>query len=153
MKIIIGIPENEIIGVKEGNIADVTVDIFTDRKWTGTISRISREVNPQTRTFTAEVYINNHDRALKPGLTAHVKLIRRVLKNQIVVSTNLIRTDGDDNFIMVADKNNTAAVYDVLVGASNATHSIIKKGLASGSTIIVKGNHLVSNGTPIKIFQ
>jgi hypothetical protein len=44
-------------------------------------------------------------------------------------------------------------VYDVLVGASNATHSVIKQGLTSGSTIIVKGNHLVSNGTPIKIFQ
>ena len=116
------------------------------------ISRISREVNPHTRTFTAEVHIDNRDRALKPGLTAHVKLIRRVLKNQVVISTDLIRTDGDDNFIMVAD-HDTAALYDVLVGASNATHSVISKGLAAGSTVIVKGNHLVSNGTPIKIFQ
>lgn len=151
MKISIGIPEKEIAGVREGNKAEVTVDIFPGKTWSGRIARLSREVSSQKRTFNAEIIINNNDQKLKPGMTAHVKMVRRVLTNQIVVPTNLIRTSGDDSFVMLAE-NDTAVVCDVLIGPTNKTHSIIAQGLTSGSIIIVEGNHLVSSGTPLKIF-
>ncbi len=150
LKIKVGIPESEIVGVAEGNPAKVTFDIYPNREWDGKISRLSREVTAGSRTFLAEITIDNKDRTLKPGLTAKTEIMRQKLEDRIIVPTEVIVTRGANNFIMVA-QNGVAQKKAITLGAANETETIITSGIALGEKIILEGSQMVTDGTPIKI--
>lgn len=150
MKINIGIPESDIHGVKEGNNAEVTLSVLPGRVWKGKIKRLAREASNKSRSFDAEIHVDNKDRAILPGLTGHVNLVLRNLSNQIVIPTTSILVDGEERFVMIAQDNNCAEKYVVETGASNKTYTVITSGLEIGLKLIVEGQQLVSSGSLIK---
>lgn len=152
VKVTIGIPESEIDGVKEGNEAEVTFSIFPDRTWKGKVYRLTREASRISKTFQAVLQIENSDRKIKPGLTAYVKLILKKMESRIVVPTGAILLEGENNYVMVMEKNR-AVRYDVETGETNNNQTVISKGLPSGSALIVKGHHIVSDGTSVKVID
>lgn len=152
VKVTFGIPESEIDGVKEGNEAEVTFSIFPDRTWKGKVYRLTREASRMSKTFQAILHIENSDRKIKPGLTAYVKLLLKKMESRIVVPTGAILLEGENNYVMVMEKNR-AVRYDVETGETNNNQTVISKGLPSGSALIVKGHHIVSDGTPVKVID
>ncbi len=152
MKVNVGIPESDIADVKTGNKAVITFDLHPGRRWEGTLVRLAREISNRTRTFDAELHIPNKDRTLVSGLTAHVRLTLRTLRDQIVAPTGAIRTDKKESFVMTV-KNGRAVYRAVELGAASQTHTVITGGLKAGDVVIVGGQHLVSNGTPVEIIE
>lgn len=152
LKINFGIPEGEMMGVKEGNTAEITVSVYPEKTWEGKIKRLSRQANKRMRTFAAEIHLRNPDRLLKPGLTAHIRLLRQTLKDQIVLPTGSIQTRGDEHYVMLEMKNH-AVKRQVELGTSNETHTQIVSGLKPGDRLILKGGSQVAEGTPVKILQ
>lgn len=151
LKISIGIPESEITGVKVGNKADVTFDLFPGEVWEGKVTRIAGEITGG-RVFNAEIVIDNKDDLLKPGFTAYVKIERQILENRIVVPTDIILTESTHNFVMVAS-NGVAKYKKVTIGSSDEKYSVLESGIVVGETLIHKGNSIVSDNTPIKIIE
>ena len=152
VKVTFGIPESEIDGVKEGNEAEVTFSIFPGRTWKGKVYRLTREASRMSKTFQAILHIENSDRKIKPGLTAYVKLLLKKMESRIVVPTGAILLEGENNYVMVMEKNR-AVRYDVETGETNNNQTVISKGLPSGSALIVKGHHIVSGGTSVKVID
>ncbi len=150
LKVVVGIPERDIVGVTEGNMAKVTFDVYPDREWEGTITRLGRELAPGSRTFRAEVTISNKDNVLKPGLTAKTKVTRQKLIDQIIVPTEIIVTRGINNYVMVA-KDGVAHRKAVTLGSSNALETIVTSGIEAGEELILEGSQMVTDGTPITI--
>jgi RND family efflux transporter MFP subunit len=152
MKIGIGIPEHDIADVTIGNEAEVRFDLFPDRVWKAKLVRLAREISPQNRTFTAELHVGNKDGDLVSGLTAYVNLNLRSLSDQVVVPADAIRSEKKESFVMTV-KNGRARYRAVELGPTNETHTVILSGLDAGERLIVGGQHLVSNGTPVTIMQ
>ena len=105
-----------------------------------------------SKTFQAILHIENSDRKIKPGLTAYVKLLLKKMESRIVVPTGAILIEGENNYVMVMEKNR-AVRYDVETGETNNNQTVISKGLLSGSALIVKGHHIVSDGTSVKVID
>lgn len=152
VKVTIGIPESEIDGVKEGNEAEVTFSIFPDRTWKGKVYRLTREASRMSKTFQAILHVENSDRKIKPGLTAYVKLLLKKMESRIVVPTGAILIEGENNYVMVMEKNR-AVRYDVETGETNNNQTVISKGLTSGSALIVKGHHITADGSLVKVIN
>lgn len=152
VKVTFGIPESEIDGVKEGNEAEISFSIFPGRTWKGKVNRLNREASRMSKTFQAILHIENSDRKIKPGLTAYVKLLLKKMESRIVVPTGAILIEGENNYVMVMEKNR-AVRYDVETGETNNNQTVISKGLTSGSALIVKGHHIVSDGTSVKVID
>jgi membrane fusion protein (multidrug efflux system) len=149
MRVGFGIPEPEVAGVAVGNSADVTV-AGSAAVWHGTVTRLSREVSSQTLSFDAEVTIDNPDRSLLPGGSATVTLQRRKLEGQIVVPSEAVLSAGQDTFVMV-EQGGTAHRAIVVPGPSSRTKTVILKGLAAGQNVIVQGNNLTAEGSPVQV--
>lgn len=148
MRIDIGIPESEIAGVAPGNRAYIKLDVYPDREWQGRLEAIDRQVDPDTLSFRGRVVIENPDGQLAPGQTALVVLERRSLGDSIVVPTEAIMSDGGESFVMVAE-GDTARRVAVLTGPADERRTVITAGLSALDRLIVDGNHLVNDGSPI----
>ncbi len=150
LKVTVGIPESEIVGVKEGNSAEVTFAIYPNRVWEGTISRLSRQISLGKRTFSAEITIDNSDSLLNPGLTAKTEVVREKLVNVIAIPTETIVTRGTDNFVMLVI-DGKAVKREVVLGSSDELYTIIEDGIEIGDTLIIEGSQMVTNGTPVTV--
>jgi RND family efflux transporter MFP subunit len=150
VRIGIGIPEQEIGGVSIGNEAEVSFAMIPGRAWRGRLARVSKEVAADTLTFQAEILVDNPDRAILSGITAKIRLRRHSLKNQITVPSQAILTSGEETYVMV-EKDNRARKLPVVPGPADNTRTVILQGLPAGSSLIIEGNHLVTDGAQVKV--
>jgi membrane fusion protein (multidrug efflux system) len=150
IRIQIGIPEQEISGIAIGNQAEVSFAMYPGRVYRGTVERISREVSAQTLTFQAEVRVDNPDRMILSGITAKVRLKRHSLSNQIAVPSAAILTSGEETYVMV-EQGSRALKVPVVPGPTDDARTVILKGLAAGSHLITEGNHLVRDGSEVRV--
>lgn len=152
LKIIIGIPEKEMSGVKEGNKAIVRVDMFPGEEFEGELVRLAREISIKTLKFEAEIQIDNPDMKIMSGVTALVILERKELENQIIIPTAAILVEGNTRYVMTANREQAKQVF-IEAGPSNKTDTVVLSGLYSGDKLIIEGNALVKNNSPIRIIE
>ena len=70
------IPERMAPWIRTGQVADVNVEAFGDRKFQGKVWRISPTVDQSKRTFIVEALIDNPTGELKPGSTLELRFRR-----------------------------------------------------------------------------
>ncbi len=152
MKVVINIPEGDIAGVREGNDATISFSALPDANFSGKVYRVTRAASDMTKAFTAEIHLDNPKSAIKPGFTARVLLARRTLNNQIVVPTRAVLSKNEESFVMVAH-DNRAVRASVVLGPTNRNESVIVRGLAPASALVVEGSHLLVDGSPLRIIN
>jgi RND family efflux transporter MFP subunit len=67
LRVRLKVPEKMAAWVREGQLVSVAVEAYSDRTFSGKITRINPSVDPQTRSFEVEALIDNRERLLKPG--------------------------------------------------------------------------------------
>src|SRR5579872_982755 len=77
MQVDASVSESDIGEVGVGNNASFTVDAFPDRTFKGTVAQVRQSPQTVQNVVTYDVVIggNNNDLALKPGMTAAVRII------------------------------------------------------------------------------
>ena len=152
LKVSFGVPEKDVAGIDIGNEALIYFDIFPNKTWEGKLVRLDKKASPKTLTFQAEVEIDNPEGLLISGITAKVELKRQNLKEQIVVPSVTILNQGMEKYVMVAE-GKIAKKYEVEVGSSNKNQTIVLNGLSNGAMLITEGNHIVVDGSSIKVLE
>ena len=71
---IASLPEKELRFVSTGTSVTVSVSAYPDREFTGTVTYISDEIDPATRTVSVRAEVPNSDRALKPEMFARMQI-------------------------------------------------------------------------------
>jgi HlyD family secretion protein len=89
--------ENDIINVKTGDTAIVTVDAFTGRKFAGTVNEISssaitagvqsaaQSASDEVTNFLVKISIKDREVQLRPGMSATVDIETQTVENVIAV--------------------------------------------------------------------
>lgn len=77
MQIEVNVSEADIINVKEGQLAEFTLDGYPDTTFKGVVRqvRLSPTTVSNVVTYTVVVAVDNEDLKLKPGMTANVSII------------------------------------------------------------------------------
>jgi membrane fusion protein (multidrug efflux system) len=85
LKLRFEVPDNALDSVRLHGPVEFAVDTFEDRKFSGSISRISPSVDRQSRTLKVEALVNNADGSLKPGVFARVRILTDKREKALVV--------------------------------------------------------------------
>lgn len=149
MKVFISIVESEALEVNTGSKAEISASLHPNTLWYGTVKSVAREASSDSRTFRTEIHINNANGTLKPGATAKVKLELRRHTDALCIPTELIRTDGVQNSIMVVTSDNHASRRIIEPGPQSDSFTLIKSGLSAGDRIISSGYQLALDGMPV----
>jgi HlyD family secretion protein len=93
MQVDTNVSESDIGGIKDGDKAFFTVDAFPNRTFEGTVTQVRQ--SPQNVqnvvTYDVVVSIDNHDLALKPGMTAANRIVIAERTNVLRVPSQALR--------------------------------------------------------------
>jgi len=128
--------EIDVSKVKTGQKANINVDAFPKKAYTGTILTIAnigeQLPNSDSKMFEVQIKIDGSDPALRPTMTTGNKIIIKTYNDAIFIPTECVQT-GADSIPFVYLKNKTKEI--VLLGESNEKNIIVEKGLQPGISI------------------
>lgn len=150
LKVITDIPENYLARVSKGTPVLISVPDI-NKTYNSVISLISQSISSASRGFIAEAKIPN-DKNLKPNLTAMVKIQDYTVPDAMTVPVNILQTDEQGKFVLVAAKEGTKMVArkrQVQVGELYGERLEVKNGLKTGDVIITEGFQSLFDGQAI----
>ena len=164
VKIIVKVPEQDFGQLKVGQRGTITVRSYPERTFTGTITKISPILDPLTRMGKIELLVDNHDKLLKPGMFAEVKICVKTLKDVLTVpsyamieSTELRRIEGRDvpirNKYVFVVQNGVAHSRKIEVSYMNGSLAVVTSGLQDGDQIVIKGQQSLKDGSKVKVLN
>jgi RND family efflux transporter MFP subunit len=91
LRVRLKVPEKMAGWIAVGQPVTVSVEAYGNRTFSGTLTRISPSVDPQTRAFDVEALLDNHDGLLKPGFFAKSQIASRQIVTMLVIPAEAVR--------------------------------------------------------------
>lgn len=152
LKVFVNISEQFFPYVKVGMPVDVQVDIFPDKKFTGTVSLIYPALDPATRTFRVEVRLPNNDGTLRPGMFARTNFDMGKKKGVMVPDVAVQKQVGTaDRYLYVIKGDSVAERRRVEVGRQVGDRVDILSGVAPGEKVAVTALSKLYDGAATEI--
>ena len=148
LRIRIDIPEQTIGKVATGQSVSLQTASYPDRKFAGTITRISPNVNLTARTLTVEAEIQNSDGLLKPGQFATVRITQSKPEPAVMIPAKAVKTVGDINSVFIV-KDGIAHEQFIKLGMLEGDLIQVKSGVIEGDRVIVTNLDKVRDGMPV----
>lgn len=140
--------ERDLPHLVEGAPAELTLEAYPGRQWSGTVSYLGSRLDPSTRTAEVYVELENPEGILRPGTFGTLDVRGDVGGGppplQVVVPRNAIQSiDGVDYvFAATGDLGEFRPVV-VTTGDTVERWTVIEDGLAAGTPIAVSGTFVL----------
>ncbi len=146
----IEVPERMAPWISNGQLAEVTLEAFPDRKFQGKIWRISPTVEQSKRTFLVEALIPNPDSALKPGSYAKARVhTDKYDKIKLIPVRAVNYVFGSNKAYVVAGR--TIDAREVKVGDRFGDEIEIVEGLSEGEQVAVTQVARLDTGVKVEV--
>jgi len=119
-----------------------------ERSETGTVAMIENTVDPTTGMVTVRGLMDNRSELLWPGILVSTRLTVRA-EDAVVVPSVGVQRSQTGSFVFVI-RDGKAQVQPVTISRTFQGNSVIDSGLQGGEDIVVDGQLLLSNGTPVE---
>jgi len=136
LRLVIPVPERAVPDVKLGGKVAVTVSSL-NRTFTGSVARISGQIDLATRTMHTEVQVPNPNYEIVPGMYATVEVPLHSVSDVLVVPVQAVLISGQDRGIVLAVGPDGRIVRrEVTVGLQGASEVEITSGVQEGEMVI-----------------
>jgi membrane fusion protein, heavy metal efflux system len=139
--------EKDLSAAKPGQKAEVTLNAFPNRQWTGRVSVVSDAVDPITRTLHVRVVLPNTlltggDPAIKPSMFGSIRILRSSEQGILVPSSAVIR-EANNAYVFVGKGNDRFERRSVRLGRAVDGSLEIVSGVKAGDTVVSEGGLLL----------
>lgn len=142
--------EREIRRVRAGQPAQIALDAYPGRAFTGTVSAVVPGADAASRTFPVKVTVANPDGLLKAGMFARVAVRTGQARTGLFLPKDaVVRRSGQDFvFVVEGDLANlvrveTGAIVDGLL-------EVRSRELAPGQPVVTLGNEFLQPGMKVR---
>ena len=118
----------------------------------GSITQISPQIDPDARTFTCFVEIDNNEKILLPGMFVKADLVVNSSEKTIVIPKDIITTRNRDQIVYVVE-NGVAYERVITTGLQNQNNIEVNSGIDAGESLVSKGFETLRNESKVKILQ
>ena len=145
------IPQRVLVDLREAMAKADSKVIATipghQRSEDGKVAMVENAVDSTTGMVTVRGIMNNENETLWPGTLVNTKLVIRA-EDAVTVPTSAVQRSQNGNFVFVM-KDGKAHVQPVNVSRTFQGTSVLATGLTGGEDVVVDGQLLLSEGTPI----
>jgi len=139
--------------IQTGQPAQVSVDAFPSKSFTGRVARIAPMLQQESRMAQMEVEVANDSLILKPGMFAQVDVVLAERDSaQIVPSQAVVNREGQKGVFVVDQENSTARYIPVQEGIVSPEKTEILSPQLAG-LVVTLGQHLLADGSPVILPQ
>lgn len=151
VKIVINISESELSKVRKGMPAEVTFDTYGDELFNGTITMVSPTVDINSRTFGAEVTVQNPDNRILPGMFGRVKLNLGMAEHVVVPDRAVVKQPGSGNHYVYVYSDGKVSYNKVELGQRLGDTYELLSGVEPGSQVVISGQSKLADGASVQL--
>ena len=152
VKLLVAISESEYSKVKKGDSVTITADAVPDKTFYGKVGKIYPTIDPATRTFTAEVVVDNNYNTLRPGMFARVTVDFGSNNNVVIPDVAVVKQQGSgERFVYVLNADGTVTYQKIVLGRRMGTEYEVLEGLADGDKIVTGGMIRLKDGIKVTV--
>jgi RND family efflux transporter MFP subunit len=145
------IPQRVLVDLRDAMATGGSKVIATipghQRSEDGKVAMVENSVDSTTGMVTVRGIMNNERETLWPGILVNIKLVIRT-EEVITVPTAAVQRSQNGNYVFVM-RDGKAHVQPVDVSRTFQGNSVVATGLSGGEDVIVDGQLLLSEGTPV----
>jgi membrane fusion protein, copper/silver efflux system len=139
------IPEARVSMVPPGSTVQAHAMAWPGATFKGRVIAFLPQVDPQTRTLTVRVALDNPDFRLSPGMWVALDFTAPAAAPQLVVPSEAVIVTGQRSVVIVADEKGSFDVVNVSIGVEQEGRTAILSGLKEGQSIVLSGQFLIDS--------
>lgn len=145
------VPVEQAVDITPGKSADIRIDALPSQTFTGTVDRVNRAADAQSRQVEVKIRVDNRDGKLRPGMFAKVSLITGRTQAKTVVPIEAVKTKDGVSKVMVIGAEDKIEERTVKTGVSDRGGVEVVEGLQPGDRVVVLSYSPVKDGQKVKI--
>jgi RND family efflux transporter MFP subunit len=154
VKIIVSISEQYFPLIKNGMKVKIVADVYPDKSFEGTIFRVHPTIDAMSRSFRAEIRINNGSELLRPGMFARTYIDMGQVETVVVPSSTVLLQEGTNERYAFVVENGIAVRKSVTLGQRfDDRFEITGGGLKVGDSLVTEGQARLNNGQRVDIIK
>jgi len=153
VKIKLSIAEKDFPFIKLNQPAEVIVDVYPNRVFTGKVIQKNPAVSSTTRTFMVEIEVPNRDLLLRPGMFARVRIKIGQARGIIIPESAVVPLPGSNvNYVFVV-KNDTVNRRNITIGRKFDGEVEVLSGVDENENVVISGQTKLADGMKVKIVE
>lgn len=148
MKIVASLGEKDVNSIRAGDMAHVDVSSLDRATFEVEVARVIPSANPGSRTYDVEMYVDNPDERLRPGMFARVDLQVGERRGVLAPLAALV-VRGSLTGVFTVDGEGVASLRWVRVGKTFGDEVEIISGLDGGETVVVSSDKPLAEGDKV----
>jgi len=140
MKAAVKIDEIDISKLALEQYVEITLDAVSDTIFTGNVKTIASLANRDNRTkknvFDVEIFLNEFDERLKPGMTAQCRIIIDEIDDVLSIPIDAVHALEEKTMV----KDASGDPVEIKTGQANDNFIIVEEGLSEGDKIRLQGD-------------
>tara|TARA_R100001143_G_scaffold61071_2_gene61185 strand:+ start:7063 stop:8142 length:1080 start_codon:yes stop_codon:yes gene_type:complete len=156
IRILAGIPERFSGEITEGSDVEVNISALGIEPLESTITYSGNVIDPDTRTYTIEVELNNSEGIIKPDMIVELQVNRSTLQDVLIIPRTAVLRDEEGSSVFISRTDNEvkyAELVSVTTGMSSGPVVQILSGLEEGDEVVVSGMRSLSIGDQLNVIQ
>jgi RND family efflux transporter MFP subunit len=155
VRIKVRVPEADLPLLAPGLAVRLEVAVTDGAPIPGSVARVSPVLDRLSRTATMEVDLQNPKHSLKPGMLARIQVEVERRENVVIAPKDALtvtaeRKGAANVYRAMVAQGSTARERSVLLGLEDGDRVEVVEGLEVGDRLIVKGQHLLADGDPLR---
>jgi RND family efflux transporter MFP subunit len=149
IRVFVDVPQAAAPSMNVGSPVDVVTIGTGSQVFSGTITRTSDAVDPQSRTLKVEADIPNKDGALVPGLYVDVTFHRRTEGvSEVPAAAIMFHAQGTEVAVIEGDH---VQFRPVTIGEDNGTTVDLASGVRPGDQVVLNINSQIADGNKVDV--
>jgi multidrug efflux pump subunit AcrA (membrane-fusion protein) len=127
------INEVDVRKIKPGQIVEIGLDAFPDKKLTGTVTSVAnvgeQRPNSDAKVFEALIEISGTDDMLKPSMTTSNQIITKVIDSTLFVPLECLHSKDDSISYVFLRKGIKTIKQEIKIDGTNNNEAVVALGL------------------------
>jgi RND family efflux transporter MFP subunit len=136
--------QNDAGKIKPGDPAEVTVDAYPGRIFSGRVDYILPQLDMNTRTLPVRLVFANPGLKLRPGMYVNVRA-KLPMGRQLVVPATAAFHSGTTNLVFVSSGAGNIEPREVELGPQVGDELVVTKGVKAQEQIVTSANFLIDS--------
>jgi Cu(I)/Ag(I) efflux system membrane fusion protein len=142
--------EQDIGSINTGATANVRINAYPDKLFSGKVSYVYPTLNAMTRTVPVRVELANPGLLLKPGMFAQMELPVSANGAVVTVPLSAVIDSGTRQIVLIEQGEGRFEPREVKPGARSDTHVEVIDGVKEGEKVVVAANFLIDAESNLK---
>lgn len=138
------VPEQQAALVKKGEAAQAEIPALNGKRIEGQLIYVADIVNPDRRTVTVRMDVDNPDRLLKPEMLASMLIQGAPQRRLLVPAAAVVREDNKDHVFVRLD-GTRFQLRPVVLGQESNGYVPVQSGLKDGEPVVTEGAFHLNN--------